>query len=58
MHQQELHHRRIYPSFNPQGLGIIAPSIRDYGCDVVAYDRDAILLRLQAKGALLLRFTP
>ena len=31
--QDELTHRRVYHSFNPQGLGIIAPSIRDYGTD-------------------------
>jgi alkylation response protein AidB-like acyl-CoA dehydrogenase len=33
VHQQELQRRRIYPSFNPQGLGIIVPSILAYGTD-------------------------
>jgi len=33
VHQQELHRRRIYPSFNPQGLGIITPSLLAFGTD-------------------------
>jgi alkylation response protein AidB-like acyl-CoA dehydrogenase len=31
VHQEELTRRRIYHSFNPQGLGIIAPSILLFG---------------------------
>ena len=33
VHQEELHRRRIYNSFNPQGLGIIVPSILAFGTD-------------------------
>ena len=31
VHQEELMRRRIYPSFNPQGLSIISPSILMFG---------------------------
>ena len=33
VHQEELARRGIYASFNPQGLGIVAPSILDFGTD-------------------------
>jgi alkylation response protein AidB-like acyl-CoA dehydrogenase len=33
VHQQELSQRRIYHSFNPQGLSIIVPSILAFGTD-------------------------
>ena len=33
VHQEELTRRRIYHSWNPQGLGIIAPSILLFGSD-------------------------
>jgi alkylation response protein AidB-like acyl-CoA dehydrogenase len=33
VHQEELGRRRIYPSYNPQGLSIIAPSILAFGTD-------------------------
>jgi len=32
-HQEELSRRRIYHSFNPQGVGIIAASILTFGTD-------------------------
>ena len=33
VHQEELGRRRIYPSYNPQGLSIIAPSILAFGTE-------------------------
>lgn len=33
VHLQELSYRRIYPSFNPQGLGIIAASLLSFGTE-------------------------
>jgi alkylation response protein AidB-like acyl-CoA dehydrogenase len=33
VHREELGRRRVYPSFNPQGLGIVVPSILAYGTD-------------------------
>jgi alkylation response protein AidB-like acyl-CoA dehydrogenase len=33
VHQEELGRRRIYPSYNPQGVSIIAPSILAFGTE-------------------------
>jgi alkylation response protein AidB-like acyl-CoA dehydrogenase len=33
VHSEELSRRRIYPSFNPQGVGIIAASLLSFGTD-------------------------
>ncbi|OBF93286.1 acyl-CoA dehydrogenase [Mycobacterium sp. 852002-51163_SCH5372311] len=33
VHAQELSRRRIYPSFNPQGIGIIAASLLSFGTE-------------------------
>ncbi|OBA81606.1 acyl-CoA dehydrogenase [Mycobacterium sp. 1164966.3] len=33
VHAQELSRRRIYPSFNPQGIGIIAASLLSFGSE-------------------------
>lgn len=33
VHRQELARRRIYPAFNPQGVGIIAASLLSFGTD-------------------------
>ena len=33
VHQEELGRRRIYQSFNPQGLSIIVPSILTFGTE-------------------------
>ena len=52
VHQQELHRRRIYPSFNPQGLGIIGPSLLAFGTDEQKERWAKPLLRAELTAAL------
>jgi alkylation response protein AidB-like acyl-CoA dehydrogenase len=52
VHQQELNRRRIYPSFNPQGLGIITPSILTFGTDEQKQTWARRILRAEITAAL------
>jgi alkylation response protein AidB-like acyl-CoA dehydrogenase len=52
VHQQELHSRRIYPSFNPQGLGIITPSILTFGTEEQKHRWARRILRAEITAAL------
>ncbi|MFP3899243.1 MAG: acyl-CoA dehydrogenase family protein [Acidimicrobiia bacterium] len=52
VHQQELHRRHIYPSFNPQGLAIIAPSILAFGTGEQKQRWAKRILRAEITGAL------
>jgi alkylation response protein AidB-like acyl-CoA dehydrogenase len=52
VHEQELHRRRIYKSFNPQGLGIITPSILTFGTDEQKQRWALPILRAEITAAL------
>jgi alkylation response protein AidB-like acyl-CoA dehydrogenase len=52
VHQQELQRRRIYPSFNPQGLGIIAPSVLAFGTEEQKQRWARPILRAEITAAL------
>jgi alkylation response protein AidB-like acyl-CoA dehydrogenase len=51
-HQEELSRRRIYHSFNPQGLGIIAASILAFGTEAQKQAWAVPLLRAEMTAAL------
>jgi alkylation response protein AidB-like acyl-CoA dehydrogenase len=51
-HQEELSRRRIYPSFNPQGTGIIAASILTFGTDEQKKKWAVPILRAEMAAAL------
>lgn len=50
--QEEIGRRRIYPSYNPQGLGIIGPSILMFGTAEQKRDWAVPLLRAEITAAL------
>ncbi len=52
VHQQELNRQRIYPSFNPQGLGIITPSILTFGTEEQKQRWARRILRAEITAAL------
>jgi alkylation response protein AidB-like acyl-CoA dehydrogenase len=52
VHQEELARRNIVPSFNPQALGIIAPSILTFGTDEQKQRWAAPILRAEMTAAL------
>jgi alkylation response protein AidB-like acyl-CoA dehydrogenase len=52
VHQEELHRRRIYPSFNPQGLGIVTPSILAFGTEEQKQRWARRILRAEITAAL------
>ena len=52
VHLEELGRRRIYASFNPQGLGIVAPSILSFGTDEQKRRWAVPLLRAEITAAL------
>ncbi|MFM9662717.1 acyl-CoA dehydrogenase family protein, partial [Streptomyces scabiei] len=51
-HAQEMSRRRIYQSFNPQGVGIIAASILSFGTDEQKRRWAAPILRAELTAAL------
>ena len=52
VHLEELSRRRIYASFNPQGLGIIVPSILAFGTEEQKRRWAVPILRAEITGAL------
>jgi alkylation response protein AidB-like acyl-CoA dehydrogenase len=52
VHQEELGRRRIYASFNPQGLGIIVPSILAFGTEEQKRRWAVPILRAEITAAL------
>lgn len=52
VHLEELSKRRIYHSFNPQGLGIIAASLLSFGTDAQKKHWAAPILRAELTAAL------
>jgi alkylation response protein AidB-like acyl-CoA dehydrogenase len=52
VHQEELGRRRIYPSYNPQGLSIIAPSILAFGTEEQKQRWAIPILRAEITAAL------
>jgi alkylation response protein AidB-like acyl-CoA dehydrogenase len=52
VHQEELGRRHIYPSYNPQGLTIIAPSILAFGTDEQKRRWAVPILRAEITAAL------
>lgn len=52
VHLEELSKRRIYHSFNPQGLGIIAASLLSFGTENQKNDWAARILRAEITAAL------
>ncbi|MDZ7675482.1 MAG: acyl-CoA dehydrogenase family protein [Acidimicrobiales bacterium] len=52
VHREELSRREVTPSFNPQGLGIIAPSLLSFGTDEQKQRWAAPLLRGDLTAAL------
>ncbi|MGW4477690.1 acyl-CoA dehydrogenase family protein [Rhodococcus triatomae] len=52
VHLEELAKRRIYHSFNPQGLGIIAASLLSFGTEEQKRDWAARILRAEITAAL------
>jgi alkylation response protein AidB-like acyl-CoA dehydrogenase len=52
VHQEELGRRRVYHSYNPQGLGIVAPSILAFGTDEQKRRWAVPLLRAEITAAL------
>jgi alkylation response protein AidB-like acyl-CoA dehydrogenase len=52
LHQEELGRRRIYPSYNPQGLSIIAPSILAFGTEEQKQRWAIPILRAEITAAL------
>jgi alkylation response protein AidB-like acyl-CoA dehydrogenase len=52
VHQEELGRRRISPSYNPQGLSIIAPSILSFGTDQQKRRWAVPILRAEITAAL------
>ncbi len=52
VHQEELGRRRIYASFNPQGLGIIVPSILAFGTEEQKQRWAVPILRAEITAAL------
>lgn len=52
VHLEELSRRRIYHSFNPQGLGIIAASILSFGTDEQKHSWAVPILRAEITAAL------
>jgi len=51
-HQEELSRRRIYPSYNPQGVGIIAASILTFGTEEQKQRWAVPILRAEITAAL------
>src|SRR4029450_5277111 len=52
VHQEELGRRRIYPSYNPQGLSIIVPSILAFGTEAQKQRWARPILRAEITAAL------
>jgi alkylation response protein AidB-like acyl-CoA dehydrogenase len=52
IHREELARRKIYPSFNPQGLSIIVPSILGFGTDEQKQRWARPILRAEMTAAL------
>lgn len=52
VHSEELSRRRIYPSFNPQGVGIIAASLLTFGTEEQKYRWAVPILRAEITAAL------
>ena len=52
VHQEELGRRRIYASFNPQGLGIVSPSILAFGTEEQKRRWAVPILRAEVTAAL------
>src|SRR6201996_1360689 len=52
VHAEELSRRRIYPSFNPQGVGIIAASILSFGTAEQKHQWAVPILRAEMTASL------
>jgi len=52
VHAEELSHRRIYQSFNPQGVGIVAASVLSFGSDEQKHRWAVPILRAEMTASL------